>query len=98
MDVFCILKGATLDAARPVNLSIKNAPDELRRASQRNVRSEITARCVARFWLSSKVAVRPSVVPRMTPREVLERGRSLGLKTSSSVEIIRKMRDERYGG
>jgi hypothetical protein len=34
----------------------------------------------------------------MTPHELLERARELGLKTSSSVEIIRKMRDERYGG
>jgi len=81
----------------PVNLSIKNAPDDLvelvkERAEKnhRSLRGELLA--------IIEQAVKPVSAPSMTPHEVLERARRLGLKTSSSVEIIRKMRDQRYGG
>jgi antitoxin FitA len=82
----------------PVNLSIKNAPDDLvqlvkERAEKnhRSLRGELLA--------IIEEAVRRPRPARMTPHEILEQGRRLGLKTASdSVEIIRKMRDERYGG
>jgi plasmid stability protein len=82
----------------PVNLSIKNAPDNLvelvkERAEKnhRSLRGELLA--------IIEEAVKPPRPVRMTPREILEQGRKLGLKTAAdSVKIIRKMRDERYGG
>lgn len=81
----------------PVNLSIKNAPDEIvelvkERAAKnhRSLRGELLA--------IIEDAVRRPRPARMTLHEVYEQGRRSGLKTSSSVEIIRKMRDERYGG
>jgi len=80
----------------PVNLSIKSAPDDLvelvrKRAEKnhRSMRGELLAIIEA--------AVRLPQANRLTPHEVLERAKALGLRTSSSVEIIRKMRDERYG-
>jgi antitoxin FitA len=81
----------------PVNLSIKNAPDNIvelvRRRAERNHRS-LRGELLAII----EEAVRQQQV-WMTPREILEQGQRLGLKTASdSVEIIRKMRDERYGG
>jgi hypothetical protein len=45
-----------------------------------------------------EAAVRQPQPRRLTAHEVLERAKELGLETSSSVELIRKMRDERYGG
>ena len=82
----------------PVNLSIKNAPDNLvelvkERAEKnhRSLRGELLA--------IIEDAVRTSVRQPMTPHEIFEQGRKLGLSTASdSVEIVRKMRDERYGG
>ena len=79
----------------PVNLSIKNAPDDVAelvkqraRTNHRSVRGELLA--------IIEEAVRPR--RRLTPHDVLAQARKLGLKTSTdSVEIIRKMRDERYG-
>ena len=85
----------------PVNLSIKNAPDAivetLRKRAQRNHRS-LQGELMAIIEKIASEEEAMSVPPRLTPHELLERGRKLGLKTSSSVEIIRKMRDERYGG
>jgi len=80
------------------NLSIRDVPDDLvelvkERAGKnhRSLRGELLA--------IIEEAVKPTRLVRMTPREILEQGRKLGLRTASdSVEIIRKMRDERYGG
>ena len=82
----------------PVNLSIKNAPDDLvelvkQRAEKnhRSLRGELLA--------IIEEAVQRPLPPRMTLHEIYEQGKRLGLKTASdSVEIVRKMRDERYGG
>jgi len=82
----------------PVNLSIKNAPDDLvelvkERAEKnhRSLRGELLA--------IIEDAVRRPRPPRLTLHEIIEQGRRLGLSTAGdSVEIIRKMRDERYGG
>ncbi len=79
-----------------VNLSIKNAPDDLvvllKARAERNHRSmqgEVLA--------ILEEAVRSP--RRLTPDELLAEIRKLGFKTpSESAEIIRKMRDERYGG
>jgi plasmid stability protein len=80
----------------PINLSIKNAPDDVvelvrERAEKnhRSLRGELLAIIEA--------AVRQPQPRPLTPHEVLERAKELGLETSSSVQIIRKMRDERYG-
>jgi antitoxin FitA len=82
-------------AIMPVNLSIKNAPDEvvesLKRRAKRNHRS-LQGELMAIIEDAAQLGL-----PRLTPHEVLERARKLGLKTSSSVETIRTMRDERYG-
>jgi antitoxin FitA len=81
----------------PKNLSIRDVPDDLvelvkERAAKnhRSTRGELLA--------IIEEAVRRPRPPRMTLHEVYEQGKKLGLKTSSSVEFIRKMRDERYGG
>ena len=81
----------------PVNLSIKNAPDDLvelvRKRAEKNHRS-LRGELLAII----EEAVRQPRSGKMTPHEVLEQARRLGLKTEdSSVEIVRKMRDERYG-
>jgi len=80
----------------PVNLSIKNAPDDLvvllKARAERNHRSmqgEVLA-------ILDEAVRSPR---RLTPDEFLVEIRKLGFKTpSESAEIIRKMRDERYGG
>jgi antitoxin FitA len=79
----------------PINLSIKNAPDDLvelvkERAAKnhRSLRGELLA-------IIEEAVRQPAP---LTPHDLLVRARQLGLKTESSVEIIRKMRDERYGG
>ena len=78
-----------------VNLSIKNAPDDLvtllKRRAERNHRS-----MQGELLAILEEAVRPP--RRLTPTELLAEVRKLGLpKTSESTEIIREMRDERYG-
>ena len=78
------------------NLSIKNAPHDLvarlKARAERNHRSmqgEVLA-------ILEEVMRTPQ---RMTPMELLAEVRKLDLKTpSEAAEIIRKMRDERYGG
>ena len=80
----------------PVNLSIKNAPDDLvvllKARAERNHRSmqgEVLA-------ILDEAVRSPR---RLTPDEFLAEIRKLGFKTpSESAEIIRRMRDERYGG
>ena len=80
----------------PVNLSIKNAPDDLvelvRERAEKNHRSML-----GELLAIIETAVRNPPASRLTPHEILERAKALGIRTSSSVEIIRKMRDERYG-
>jgi plasmid stability protein len=79
----------------PINLSIKNAPDDLvallRARAERNHRS----------MQGEMLAILEQAVRgprRLTPVELLGEVRKLGLRTpSESAEIIRKMRDERYG-
>jgi plasmid stability protein len=82
-----------MDQAMPINLSIKNAPDELvarvRERAKRNHRSlqgEVLA------ILEEKVGS----AAKMTPREILEDIRKLGLKSpSESTAMIREDRDNR---
>ena len=79
----------------PVNLSIKNAPDDLVAAlklrAQRNHRS----------MQREALAILEEAVQKPRTRtvdDVLAEVRKLGLKTpSESAAIVRKMRDERYG-
>jgi plasmid stability protein len=80
----------------PVNLSIKNAPDDLvallKQQAQRNHRSlqgEVLA-------IIEEAVRRPK---RLTALQLLAEVKKLDFETpSESAEIIRKMRDERYGG
>ncbi|MFO1186312.1 MAG: Arc family DNA-binding protein [Alphaproteobacteria bacterium] len=77
----------------PINISIKNAPDDLiervRERARRNHRSlqgEVLA------ILEKEVGSGP----KKTPQEILEEVRKLGLKTpSESVAMIREDRDSR---
>jgi plasmid stability protein len=79
----------------PVNLSIKNAPDDL--VALLRARAE----CNHRSMQGEMLAILEQAVReprRLTPMELLAEVRKLGLRTpSESAEIIRKMRDERYG-
>lgn len=79
----------------PVNLSIKNAPDDVvklvRERAEKNHRS-LRGELLAII----EDAVRGSRPIRMTPHEVLERARRLGLNSpSESAAIVRAMRDSR---
>jgi antitoxin FitA len=79
----------------PVNLSIKNAPDDLvvllKARAERNHRS-----MQGELLAIIEDAVRAP--QRMTPMELLAEVRKLDLKMpSEAAEIVRKMRDERYG-
>lgn len=84
----------------PVNLSIKNVPDELaallRERAARNHRS-----LQGELMAIVEAAAKP--VPdrnhgTMTIDEVRAEVRKLGLSSpSESADIVRKMRDERYG-
>jgi plasmid stability protein len=81
----------------PVNLSIKNAPDDVvelvRERAQKNHRS-LRGELLAII----EDAVRPTRSGRMTPTEVLEEARKLGLRSpNEAAAIVRSMRDERYG-
>lgn len=77
----------------PVNLSIKNVPDELaerlrRRAaaSHRSMQGELMA-------ILEEALSEPR---RLTPREVLEKVREMGLETpDEGVRMIREDRDSR---
>jgi len=78
-----------------VNLSIKNAPDDLvvllKARAERNHRS-----MQGELLAIIEEAVRAP--QRMTPLELLAEVRKLDLKMpSEAAEIVRKMRDERYG-
>jgi antitoxin FitA len=78
-----------------VNLSIKNAPDDLvvllKARAERNHRS-----MQGELLAIIEEAVRAP--QRMTPMELLAEVRKLDLKMpSEAAEIVRKMRDERNG-
>lgn len=79
----------------PVNISIKNAPDDLAAALKR--RAKLNHRSMQR----EVVAILEEAVRtprRLTPLELLAEVRKLGLQTpSESADIVRRMRDERYG-
>jgi antitoxin FitA len=79
----------------PVNLSIKNVPDDL--AAQLKARAQRNHRSMQREMLA--ILEEAVHAPRrLTPTELLAEVRKLGLKTpSESADIIRKLRDERYG-
>jgi plasmid stability protein len=79
----------------PVNLSIKNAPDDLVTALK--ARAERNHRSMQGELLAIiEEAVRPP--QRLTPMQLLAEVRKLDLKMpSEAADIVRKMRDERYG-
>jgi len=80
----------------PVNLSIKNAPDELvatlklrAKRNHRSLQGEVLA-------ILEEAARNPR---RLTPLELLAKVEKLDFETpSEAANIVRKMRDERYGG
>lgn len=78
-----------------MNLSIKNAPDhvvaDLRERARRNHRS-------LQGELLAIVTEAAAKRPQLSGEEVLERVRALGIQhPSESAEIVRNMRDGRYG-
>jgi antitoxin FitA len=85
--------GAVLEQAMPVNLSIKNAPDDvverLRKRAARNHRS-----LQGELMAIIEDAVRPPSARYLTPSEVLAEVRKLGLNSpNEAAEIIRADRD-----
>jgi antitoxin FitA len=80
----------------PVNISIKNAPDDL--VALLKTRAERNHRSMQGELLAIlEEAMRAS--QRLTPMELLAEVKKLDLKApSEAAEIVRKMRDERYGG
>ena len=75
----------------PVNLSIKNVPDDL--ADRLRERAERNHRSLQRELL---VILEEAATSRIDGGEALARIRSLGLKTrSESTRLIREMRDAR---
>ncbi len=85
--------GSNLVLTMPVNLSIKNAPDDvvlrLRERASRNHRS-----LQGELMAIIEDAVRPPTSRYLTPSEVLSEVRRLGLNTpSESADIIRADRD-----
>ena len=79
----------------PVNLSIKNAPDELvRRLKDRAARNHRSLQGELMAIVESAVGDKR----RMMPEEVLAEVRRIGLSTpGESVAIVRKARDGRRG-
>ena len=80
----------------PVNISIKNAPDDLVRLlkerAQRNHRS-MQGEALA---ILEEAVQKPK---RLTPLELLREVEKLNMNMpDEAAEIVRKMRDERYGG
>ncbi len=82
----------------PVTLSIKKAPDDLvrrlkARASRhhRSLQGELMA-------IIEKAAREEAALDLLTPQDVLRRARRAGLRSESSVELIREMRETRHGG
>jgi plasmid stability protein len=80
----------------PVNLSIKNTPDDLvmllKERAERNHRS-----MQGELLAIIEQAVRQP--RRLTPLELLAEVEKLNFETpSETAQIVRKMRDERYGG
>ena len=79
----------------PVNLSIKNAPDELvatlkarAKRNHRSLQGEVLS-------ILEEAARTPR---RLSPLELLAEVEKLDFETpSEAAEIVRKMRDERYG-
>jgi plasmid stability protein len=80
----------------PVSISIKNAPDDLvRLLKERALRNHRSMQREALAILEEAVR-KPE---RLTVDELLTKVRKLGLKMpDEAAEIVRKMRDERYGG
>jgi antitoxin FitA len=77
----------------PVNLSIKNVPDDL--AERLRARAKRNRRSLQGELLAILEGVNGDASP-LTPRELFERGRALGLTTPrEAVEIIRADRDGR---
>jgi antitoxin FitA len=77
--------------AMPVNLSIKNVPDDL--ADRLRERAERNRRSLQRELL---VILEEAATARIRPREAMERVRALGLRTpTESTRLIRQMRHAR---
>ena len=80
----------------PVNISIKNAPDDLVRLLKERARRNHRSMQRETLAILEQAVQKPR---RLTVDELLTEVRKLGLKMpDESAEIIRKMRDERYGG
>ncbi len=81
----------------PVNLSIKNAPDEVvRRLKARATRNHRSLQGELRAIIEA--AAKEEEAHRLTPAQLLAKLRAAGVSSpSESVEIVRKMRDSRHG-
>jgi plasmid stability protein len=80
----------------PVNLSIKNVPDEI--AQKLKARAERNHRSLQGELMAiiEEAATSPLPKPKLTPSEALARMRALGVRTrDDAVQIIREARDNR---
>ena len=75
----------------PVNLSIKNAPDDI--VERLRVRAAKHHRSL-QGELMAIIEAAVEAPPKLTPMQILERARQLGLRSDeSSVDLIRADRD-----
>ena len=80
----------------PVTLSIKDVPDDI--AERLRARAKRHHRSLQGELMAIIESAAPAPKPRIDPLELLERARALGPESSSeSAEIVRHMRDTRYG-
>jgi len=95
-DAYVLQNGSIMEPFMSVNLSIKNAPDDL--VALLKARAERNHRSMQGEVLAIlEEAVRAP--RRLTPMELLAEAKKLDLNMpSEAAEIVRKMRDERYGG
>jgi antitoxin FitA len=80
----------------PVDISIKRAPDDLVRLLKERARRNHRSMQREALAILEEVVRKPE---RLTPLQLLAEARKLNMNMpDEAAEIVRKMRDERYGG
>ena len=80
----------------PIDISIKRAPDDLVRLLKERARRNHRSMQREALAILEEALGKPA---RLTPLQLLAEVRKLNISTpDEAAEIVRKMRDERYGG
>lgn len=80
----------------PVDISIKRAPDDLVRLLKERARRNHRSMQGEALAILEEAVQKPN---RLTPRQLLAEVRKLNMNMpDEAAEIVRKMRNERYGG